>query len=295
VNGPTTAPILGALGAALLFAFANNLQRGEASKVPREDGGPVRLLLRLLRTPRWLAGSAAAVLALLLQAWALRLGGVILVQAVIASTLVFSLVLESLLDRRLPTGGAIGGAALVVAGITLLVQLGRPGAGGEFETWGRAVASWAVVAVAGGGALLLARRRPRGRRTAVVLGAAAGICFAVDAVFLRGLAGAFSPLLPVTLVINVAGFVMASVLGNLVIQRAFQMAPLRQVLPAMAAAEPLTAVLVGRFLFDERLQSGLVGTLAVWGGLGLMIVGVVLCALGQVRPAVPPSRVGGAP
>ncbi len=40
-----------AAGAAVLFAVANNLQRGAASAVPLDAGGPVRLILRLVRTP----------------------------------------------------------------------------------------------------------------------------------------------------------------------------------------------------------------------------------------------------
>jgi hypothetical protein len=119
------------------------------------------------------------------------------------------------------------------------------------------------------------------------MGAAAGVCFALDAVFLRGLTAALSPLVLFTLVLNVAGFAVASLLGNLVIQRAFQMAPLRHVLPAMAAAEPVTAFLCGRYVFGEQLSSGLSGVLGVGGGLLLMVCGVVLCALGRPVPSAP--------
>ena len=95
----------------LLFAVANNAQRHAASAVPQGHVGPVGLMLRLLRNPRWLAGSTAAVLALLVQAWALSQGGVILVQAVIASTLVWSLALECIVERHRPTATQTVGAA----------------------------------------------------------------------------------------------------------------------------------------------------------------------------------------
>src|SRR3954462_8231134 len=121
MNGADTTsialPVAGGLVAAVLFAVANNAQRHAASAVPHRHVGPVGLLLRLLRNPRWLAGSAAAVLALLVQAWALSQGGVILVQAVIASTLVFSLAMECLIERRWPTPMQTAGAVLVGAGI----------------------------------------------------------------------------------------------------------------------------------------------------------------------------------
>jgi drug/metabolite transporter (DMT)-like permease len=283
-------PVLLALVAAVLFAAGNNLQRHAAAKVPAAGYGPVRLLLRLVRSPRWLAGGLSATVALLAQARALTQGGVILVQAVIASSLIFSLAIESVVERRRPGLAQVSGAALVGIGITLLVGIGKPGVGGEFASLWRAAPAWVAVGVVGGGALLVARRRPKGRLTAISLGGAAGTCFALDAVFLRGLAGTLSPFDTVTVLSNAAGFAAASLLGNLVIQRAFQIAPLRHVLPAMAAAEPMAAFASGRLLFDERLQSGLIGVLAVSGGLALMLVGVVLCALAPVLAGPRPDR-----
>jgi drug/metabolite transporter (DMT)-like permease len=278
-----SAPVLEAALAAMLFAVGNNLQRHAASSDEHKGAGPFRLLARLWRTPRWLAGGAAALVALVFQARALTEGGVILVQSVIASTLVYSLAIEGLLERRWPRPPQILGSIVVVSGIVLLVDIGKPGVGGEFRSIGRALAVLAIVGVVGGGALYRSQRRPKGRRTAIALGASAGVCFALDAVFLRGAAASLSPLDQPTFLINAAGFGIASLLGNLVIARGFQSAPLRHVLPAMAAAEPLTAFLCGRLVFGEHLAGGPLASLAVGSGLMLMVVGVVLCALGQAR------------
>ena len=65
------------------------------------------------------------------------------------------------------------------------------------------------------------------------------------------------------------------------------MAPLRHVLPAMAAAEPVTAFLCARFVFDEHLSSGASGIVGVSVGLFLMVCGVVLCSMGRPTPAAP--------
>lgn len=293
-------PVVLALLAALLFAAGNNLQRHAAAADEHASAGPVRLLLLLLRNPRWLCGGACAVLALLFQAKALTDGGVILVQSVIATTLVFSLAMEALVERRWPRAPQLVGSVVVILGIVLLVGIGRPGVDGSFSSLWRAAGVLVAVGLIGGGALYRARLRPRGRRTAIGLGAAAGTCFALDAVFLRGAATQLSDLAqpPVrwtgsgvalaadfltdpTFLVNVGGFAVASVVGNLVIARAFQLAPLRHVLPAMAAAEPLAAFVTGRFVFGERLAGGPFATLAVVGGLALMMVGVVLCARGR--------------
>ena len=279
-------PVMLAAVAAIMFAGGNNLQRHAAAKVPTVGYGPVRLILRLLRSPRWLAGGVCAIGGLLCQARALTQGGVILVQAVIASTLVYSLIIEAIVERRKPSAVQVGGAAAVVSGIVLLVGVGQPVAGGEITSLWRAAPAWVVIAVIGGGALLRARWQPKGRRTAIVLGAAAGTCFAVDAVFLRGLASAVAPFDIVTVGTNVVGFAAASAVGNLAIQRGFQLAPLRHVLPAMAATEPVAAFACGWVLFGERLQPGVVGVASVVGGLLLMVSGVVLCALRGTPPPV---------
>ena len=282
-----TLPVVLAAVAAVLFAAANNLQRQAAAQVPADGYGPFRLILRLARAPRWLAGGACAVGGLACQARALTEGGVILVQAVIASTLVHSLIMEAAVERRRPAAVQVGGAVSVVAGILLLVGVGRPEAGDAGTSLWQAAPAWAVVGLAGGGALLRASVRPSGRATAILLGSAAGACFAVDAVFLRQLATAFEPLDVPTLVANGVGFAVASSVGNLAIQRGFQLAPLRHVLPAMAATEPLVAFAAGWLLFGERLQDGARAVPAIGGGLVLLVAGVLLCALRGTVPTAP--------
>jgi drug/metabolite transporter (DMT)-like permease len=281
-----SAPVVLAVAAAFLFAAGNNLQRHAAARVPHVGHGPVRLVLRLLRSRRWLAGGTCAVLGLVLQVRALPAGGVILVQSVIATTLVFSLLIEDVAERRRPSVLQLGGAVLVVAGLVVLIGIGRPEVGASLTSLWLLAPAWAAVALVGGGALLRARYRPKGRRTAMLLGAAAGACFALDAVFLRDLAETFTAHAPVRAIADVSGFALTSVVGNLAVQRGFQLAPLRHVLPAMAASEPLAAFCCGWLLFGERLRTGWAGAVAVVLGLALMVAGVAACALhpGGRRP-----------
>src|SRR4051812_25637841 len=117
------------LVAAALFAVTTNLHRGAASAVPLEHGGPVRLLLRLLRTPRWLLGSAAALVALGLHTMALRFGTVIVVQAVLSTGLVLALALKALREHRRPARKEVGAWVLVVVGIVALLGLAHPQGG----------------------------------------------------------------------------------------------------------------------------------------------------------------------
>jgi hypothetical protein len=263
-----------AFSAATLFALTTNLHRGAASAVPMEDVGPVRLLLRLLRTPRWLLGSFCAMVALGLHTVSLRFGTVILVQAVLSTGLVLALGLEAFRERRRPAVLEVGAWVLVVAGIVAVLSLARPHGGRHIGP----VAFFATLALAfvvASAGLLAGRTRLPRPAVAVVMGCAAGTCFALDAVFLKGVAGSAGHLTSWPALLDLGGFVVASVLGNLVVQRAYQQAPLRHVLPAVTAADPVAASLVGLLLLHEHLRPGPVAVAGLVGGLAAMVVGIV--------------------
>jgi hypothetical protein len=269
-------PAIGYAGAAaLIFALANNLQRGAASVVPLEVGGPVRLVLRLLTRPRWLLGSSLALAALGLHAVALARGGVILVQAVLATGLIAALVIEAGQERVWLRSGELGGAAVLVGGVVLLLGWGRPGGGRPVDLSVQVISGLLVAVVAAIG-LWASRLHHRVRLSAVVMGGAAGACFALDAVFLKGVANWMDDLDALPALISLAGFVVASVLGNLIVQRAFQRAPLRLVLPTVTAADPVSAFVVGRWLLGEHLQGGRGSGTAVAIGLAAIVTGITL-------------------
>jgi drug/metabolite transporter (DMT)-like permease len=262
------------LAAATLFAVTTNLHRGAASAVPLHEGGPVRLLLRLLRTPRWLLGSFCAIVALGLHTAALRFGTVIVVQAVLSTGLVLALALEAVRERRRPAVLEVGAWVLVVAGIIAVLSLARPHGGRHIGTVAVAVTVGLAVVVASIG-LLAGRTRLPPPALAVVMGAAAGTCFALDAVFLKGVAASVEHMMSWEALLDLSGFVIASVLGNLVVQRAYQRAPLRDVLPSVTAADPVAASLVGVLVLHEHLQPGPVAVVGLVGGLAAMVVGIV--------------------
>jgi hypothetical protein len=112
------------------------------------------------------------------------------------------------------------------------------------------------------------------------MGGAAGTLFALDAVFLKALAVAAEHLLSLRSLIDLGGFLLASILGNLVVQRAYQQAPLRHVLPSVTAADPLAASVVGVAVLHEHLSAGLLPWAGLVGGLAAMVVGIVAATRG---------------
>src|SRR3954453_18732368 len=107
------------------------------------------------------------------------------------------------------------------------------------------------------------------------MGSGAGACFARDAVFLKGGAESGGHLAWWRALLDLAGFIVASVLGNLVVQRAYQQAPLRHVLPSVTAAEPVAAAVGGVLLLHEPLRPGPSAVIGLVGGLAAMVVGIV--------------------
>ena len=268
-----------ALAAASLFAVTTNLHRGAASAVPMSEGGPLRLLLRLLRTPRWLLGSGTALVALSLHTVALRFGTVIVVQAVLSTGLVLALALEALREHRRPAGREVGAWLLVVAGIVTLLGLAHPHGGTSIGTEALAFTLVLAVLVASVGLLVGRTRLPR-PAVAVVMGGCAGALFALDAVFLKALAVSAENLLSLRSLLDLVGFLLASILGNLVVERAYQQAPLRHVLPSVTAADPLAASVVGIALLHEHLEPGLLPVVGLVAGLAAMVVGIVAATRG---------------
>lgn len=283
MSAPALLAVVLSLAAATLFAVTTNLHRGAASAVPMDEVGPVRLLLRLLRTPRWLLGSLCALVALGLHAAALSFGTVIVVQAVLSTGLVLALALEALRERRRPAAREVVAWVLVVAGIVAVLSLARPHGGRHIGPDARVATLLLAGAVAALGLLVGRTRLPR-PAVAVVMGAAAGSCFALDAVFLKGLAGSAHDLVSTSALVDLGGFVLASVLGNLVVQRAYQQAPLRHVLPAVTAADPVAACLIGVLLLHEHLRPGPLALVGLVGGLAAIVVGIVM-ATAAAAPA----------
>lgn len=273
--------------AALVFAVSSNVQRGAAAAVPVSHGGPIRLMITLFTVPRWLFGSFLALIALALHAAALARGGVILVQAILSAGLIAALGLEAARERRWMRPLELIGSVLTVGGVVALLAWGRPGGGREVDFGVQAATAAATLAVFGVG-LVASRAHHRVRLSAVVMGAAAGALFALDAVYLKGIAtwGDGQAWLPAAT--NLAGFVCASMMGNVIVHRGYQRAPLRIVLPAVTAADPLAAFVVGRWLLDERLQGGALANLAVTAGLALIVLGIVTTTRGS-HPIVPPQ------
>ncbi len=285
------------LGSALAFAISTNLKHASAAQVPAVSplrvGAVARFVAATLSHRLWLAGVLADAVGLSLQVLALHRGALAVVQPLLISGLLFSLLLRRRQGRRV--SGAEIRWALVLTGclVAFLSLVGaNPGAGGN----GPDRLPAAVAAVAGVGlalaCLVLAHRRRPAADAAALIGVAVGIVYAATAALLKGLSERVvqGPLVALTSW-QLYTVVVVGAIGLFLSQLAFQAGPLTASLPAIATVDPLLSIVVGVLVYDEHISRG------PWSGLGLItllaLLGASVIQLGKVDTDKPVRVPGG--
>jgi drug/metabolite transporter (DMT)-like permease len=132
-----------------LYALSTSLQALEARREPASEALRASLLKKLVRRPLWLAGAAAGVVAWPLQAVALALASVAIVQPALGLGLIVLLVLGVRLLHERVGLREIGGAVLI-AGAIAVIGWAAPAHTPGFTRAGKvgAVAALAIAAAA---------------------------------------------------------------------------------------------------------------------------------------------------
>jgi hypothetical protein len=246
------------VAAAGAYALGSVLQRRGALSAPGKGGIRLGLVVDLLRRPVWLAGIAAMIIGVGLQAVALHGGAIALVEPILVAELPLTLVFAALIfrarvDRR--TGGTI---VAMSAALAVLLVLARPSGG---HVAGVSVLAWmlSLAAVAGLTLALVAvgRRSPPAGRAAL-LGIASGVGHGLSATLLKA-----------TTVLAVQGVLVmlsswkpyaAVVAGGFSLylyQVALQSGPLVAGQAGLNILDPLTGACFGLVLFGEHIRAGL--------------------------------------
>jgi drug/metabolite transporter (DMT)-like permease len=255
--------ILLAVAASLCTATASVCQRlGATSSEPASFD--VRLVFRLARRPIWLLGVASMILGFVFQLTALHFGALALVQPILALELLFVFGYLAVSSRRRVKVKRRDwlAAAAMSAGIGLFLWLASP-SGGRLHAPGTlwllaGLATFGVVLAGLAVAFGLGNRpgAPRSRRTAL-LGAATGISWGFVAAVIKelsshlgdGVGAVFSTWSPYVLIaVGAATMLLAS--------HALAAGPLAASQPGFTILDPLSASLLGVFLFGEHIRTG---------------------------------------
>lgn len=261
-----------ALGAALLFGLGSVVQQRVASVAPPGKSLRPALLWWLVRQPVWLVGVGTAVVGNVLSGAALGLGSVALVQPLLVSRLLFAIPLSAVWVRqRLALRDWVGMLA-TAGGLGVFLAVGRPRQGADAAP---SVLQWLLVIaviVALTGVLVFVARRLSPAREAPMLGAGAGMMFALQSGFTHTAVGGFLAGGLAGILLNWTTYAVAAtaILGTLLAQSAYEMAPLAASYPALAAVEPLAGI---------GIAVGILGTTLAYSALSLGIFVVALAVM----------------
>ena len=270
---------------ALLAAFLNAVSTITQHVASTRDSKGLkgwRFVRALVGNPLWLLGWAALLGAFVFQAVALHNGLLSLVQTVLMTELVFSLVLRRVWIRQRIAPAAWASAALTCIAVSVFIAVAEP-QGGTVSPSSRAWAS--SILACGGSAAVLALLATRGsppRRAALFATAAASV-WALEATFIKamtdtlteyGIAGTFVRW-------PVYAVAVGGVAGTLLVQLALHVGPLRVSQPLLVIVDPVISIVLSLHLFGERftadaahLAFAAAAFLAMCGGVVLLTMTV---------------------
>ena len=299
-----------ALVAALISGVGDVIRQRSAQEITDGEIGHAELLRMSLGDARWWLGGVAAVASAALQAVALGLGSVVLVQALQVTALLFALPVYAWMTKEGLTRRQWGWAILLAAAVAFFVAVGEPAAGYQRAS----LQTWAVVAVVIGPAMMfcvLGARIWSGPVAAVLLAAVSAASWALFAVLTKAIVdvldGGVWALLRTP---ELYAWLLVAALGTVFQQSSFRTGSLTASLPTMTVTEPLVASLLGVTVLGESLDADGPELVVLVVAVAVVVVATTALARGEAatmaaceeasaaggevarRPHAPPSEVG---
>jgi hypothetical protein len=276
----------------VLFAFASAFtsalnvvtQHVASTAAPAKDKG-WRLALYLARNPLWLFGVGSVVGSFLFQAFALYEGRISVVQSILVTELVFSLVIGRVWLRRSVVLAAWVSALVTSAGLAVFLVMSEPKGGHPQAT----AQAWLPALLTCGGvtaALVLLAGRGSPTRRGALYASASGLTAALMATFLKSAGDVLgrSGMLETLKQGTVYGLIVAMIVEVVLTQAALHFGPLAVSQPLMVIVNPFVSIVLGIWLYGEHFEGG--GWKIAVGAIGFvaMLAGVVF--LGRTAPSL---------
>ncbi|GAA2390253.1 DMT family transporter [Dactylosporangium salmoneum] len=247
--------VVAALGAAAAFGVGAALEQSEAKQEKQAQPLDPRLLLRLVRRPKWLLAWLPEGLGTGLQAVALSYGPLILVEPMLITGQFLAIPLSVALNRRRSHARDYLVVVLGGAGLAAFLLAAQPRAGVDEPTtdgW-LGVALWAGPVLA---ACLIGGWWAAGAARAVLLGIASGLLYGVAASLLKALTAQLSRE-PIGIFTRWQTYALVVVgLGAVVLnQDAFQTSRIAMPLTAITVMDPAVGVAIGITAFHEQIST----------------------------------------
>ena len=251
-----------ALLASLVFALGTVLLQ-KAGMAEPAGGSSAGLLLRMARRPLWLAGIACAGLGFVLQAVALSIGRLAVVQPVLVSSVVFALPLGAKFTGQRVHRIDVVAALMVTAALIAFLVISNPSGGRDdapFHEW--LITGGVIAAVVAPLTFIGMRLRPSAK--AATLGTGAGILFALTAALTKVTADQFEEgLFEIFVHWHLYALIAVGYISMTLNQLALGTGVLAPAIATSIATDPIVSVIIGTTLLHESLHQtplGVVGT-----------------------------------
>lgn len=275
-NRGVTVTVIFALAAALANAIHLMTQHAASVDVSDKHRG-WRLVAFLIRQPLWLVGWAAAAGGFAFQAVALHSGQLSVVQTLLVTELVFSLILRRFWVHQHIVKMAWTAALVACGALAVFLSAAEPH-GGHLHP---EAAAWvSALAVFGGitAVLTVMARWGSPVRRAALYATAASITWALMAAFIKATTDVLttSGLVGTLERWPVYALVVSAVLGSVLQQAALQVGPLSVSQPLIVVVDPAVAIVLSVWIFDERFTVSLAQRLVAGVAFCVMAIGVTV-------------------
>lgn len=275
-----------ALGAAFFIAVGDVMHQRSAHDVTDEPVGHLELFTRLLRDRQWWLGSTVSAVGFALQAAALGLGSVLLVQAILVASLLFALPIHARINRRRVTRFQWTWAALLAASIVVIVIVGNPTEGhsrASLETWSLVLLVLAPLLLA----CAIGARLLSGPISAVLLACMSGAMWGLFAVLTKGVVDRLDDgVWELIKTPELYAWALVAVLGTAWQQSSFRAGSITASLPTMTVTEPVVGSVLGVVVLGETLRPGEAGWVTLVAAFVAMIVATAALARGEAAASV---------
>ncbi len=265
-----------ALVAAFMLGTGVALQHQQAATMSDDSSVRPGLLVALLRRPLWLLGMACDIVGFGLQAVALERGSLVVVEPVIATSLVFSLLVLGAMTHVRFSARELGSAVVVVGGLAIFLLSASPTSSSQATA---GIRGWMACGVIVWGAVAVIAVWATGRPSRV-RGVALAVCAGLSAGFLAVSSKAFGDRLGEGIVSTLGSWqpyvlIASGIVTTLMLQSAYQANAPTLTFPLIEITAPLTAATIGITLFDESIALNGWRAIIVVLALGLMVAGIV--------------------
>lgn len=270
-----------ALGAAFFIAVGDVMHQRTAHDVTDEPVSHLGLFTRLLRDRQWWLGSIVSGVGFGLQAAALGLGSVLLVQAVLVTSLLFALPINARLTHRRVTRFEWIWAGLLAVSVAVIVTVGNPTEGhsrASFETWTLVIAVLGPALVA----CVIGARVFSGPVSAVLLAIVSGALWGLFAVLTKGVVDRLDDgILALLKTPELYAWVVVAIAGTAWQQSSFRAGSLTASLPTMTVTEPIVGSVLGVVVLGEALRPGEAGWFTLVVAVAVMVFATAALARGE--------------